>query len=201
MIGKFLDKVYAARDLKGTKALYDEWSASYDAEVGEFGYVTPARCAAALAAYAPDKSVPVLDFGCGTGLAGEALRNAGFEAIDGVDLSAEMLAQAKAKDIYRKLTQITADIALGKDYRLISAVGVIGSGAAPISVLDMLLRALPVGGKLVFSFNDHALADPVNTGRLNEWLDCGAARLLFKEHGAHLPGKNMKSTVYVIEIA
>lgn len=201
MIGKFLDKVYAARDLKGTKALYDEWSASYDAEVGEFGYVTPARCAAALAAYAPDKSVPVLDFGCGTGLAGEALRDAGFEAIDGVDLSAEMLAQAKAKDIYRKLTQITADTPLGKDYRLISAVGVIGSGAAPISVLDMLLRALPVGGKLVFSFNDHALADPVNTGRLNEWLDCGAARLLFKEHGAHLPGKNMKSTVYVIEIA
>ena len=201
MIGKFLDKVYAARDLKGTKALYDEWSASYDAEVGEFGYVTPARCAAALAAYAPDKSVPVLDFGCGTGLAGEALRDARFEAIDGVDLSAEMLAQAKAKDIYRKLTQITADTPLGKDYRLISAVGVIGSGAAPISVLDMLLRALPVGGKLVFSFNDHALADPVNTGRLNEWLDCGAARLLFKEHGAHLPGKNMKSTVYVIEIA
>ncbi|MDG1066772.1 MAG: class I SAM-dependent methyltransferase [Sulfitobacter sp.] len=201
MIGKFLDKVYAARDLKGTKALYDEWSASYDAEVGEFGYVTPARCAAALAAYAPDKSVPVLDFGCGTGLAGEALRDAGFEAIDGVDLSAKMLAQAKAKDIYRKLTQITADTPLGKDYRLISAVGVIGSGAAPISALDMLLRALPVGGKLVFSFNDHALADPVNTGRLNEWLDCGAARLLFKEHGAHLPGKNMKSTVYVIEIA
>ena len=201
MIGKFLDKVYAARDLKGTKALYDEWSASYDAEVGEFGYVTPARCAAALAAYAPDKSVPVLDFGCGTGLAGEALRDAGFEAIDGVDLSAKMLAQAKAKDIYRKLTQITADTPLGKDYRLISAVGVIGSGAAPISVLDMLLRALPVGGKLVFSFNDHALADPVNTGRLNEWLDCVAARLLFKEHGAHLPGKNMKSTVYVIEIA
>ena len=201
MIGKFLDKVYAARDLKGTKALYDEWSASYDAEVGEFGYVTPARCAAALAAYAPDKSVPVLDFGCGTGLAGEALRDAGFEAIDGVDMSAEMLAQAKAKDIYRKLTQITADTPLGKDYRLISAVGVIGSGAAPISVLDMLLRALPVGGKLVFSFNDHALADPVNTGRLNEWLDCGAARLLFKEHGAHLPGKNMKSTGYVIEIA
>ena len=201
MIGKFLDKVYAARDLKGTKALYDEWSASYDAEVGEFGYVTPARCAAALAAYAPDKSVPVLDFGCGTGLAGEALRDAGFEAIDGVDLSAKMLAQAKAKDIYRKLTQITADTPLGKDYRLISAVGVIGSGAAPISVLDILLRALPVGGKLVFSFNDHALADPVNTGRLNEWLDCGAARLLFKEHGAHLPGKNMKSTVYVIEIA
>ena len=116
-------------------------------------------------------------------------------------MSAEMLAQAKAKDIYRKLTQITADTPLGKDYRLISAVGVIGSGAAPISVLDMLLRALPVGGKLVFSFNDHALADPVNTGRLNEWLDCGAARLLFKEHGAHLPGKNMKSTVYVIEIA
>ena len=61
--------------------------------------------------------------------------------------------------------------------------------------------ALPSEGKLVFSFNDHALVDPENIGRLNEWLDCGAARLLFAEHGEHLPGKIMMSTVYVVEKA
>jgi hypothetical protein len=64
-----------------------------------------------------------------------------------------------------------------------------------------LLHALPSEGLLVFSFNDHTLSDSSNTGRLNEWLDCGAARLLFSEHGDHLPGKDMNSTVYVVEKA
>lgn len=197
----FLDKAYAARDADSTRALYDDWSASYEAEVASNGYATPARCAEALAQFAPDQSQPLLDFGCGTGLAGLAFRLAGFEVIDGVDLSAEMLAQAKSKNVYRNLTQIDADAKLDGDYRLISAVGVIGAGAAPISTLDTLMHALPSGGLLVFSFNDHALADPANTARLNEWLDCGAARLLFAEHGDHLPGQDMQSTVYVIEKA
>lgn len=201
MTDTFLDKVYAARDHDGTRAIYDEWSASYDAEVGELGYATPARCAAALANYAPDKSAQMLDFGCGTGLAGLALRMAGFDTIDGVDLSTEMLAQARQKNVYRKLTQIAADAKPASDYTLMSAVGVLGSGAAPISTLDTLVHALPKNGKLVFSLNDRALADPLNTGRLNEWLDCGAARLLFKEHGPHLPGRDMNSTVYVVEKA
>ena len=48
----------------------------------------------------------VLDFGCGTGLFGQALRLNGFANIDGVDLSADMLAQAKGKNIYASLAQI-----------------------------------------------------------------------------------------------
>jgi predicted TPR repeat methyltransferase len=201
MIETFLDEAYTARDADGTRALYDEWSASYEAEVGAHGYATPGRCAEALASFASDKSMPMLDFGCGTGLAGLAFKLAGFETIDGVDLSAKMLAEARRKNIYRTLTQIETDTELSGEYTLISAVGVIGAGAAPISTLDTLLHALPSEGLLVFSFNDHTLSDSSNTGRLNEWLDCGAARLLFSEHGDHLPGKDMNSTVYVVEKA
>jgi predicted TPR repeat methyltransferase len=201
MSTNFLDKAYAARDSDSTRDLYNEWSATYEAEVGAHGYAAPTRCAEALAACVADKTTPLLDFGCGTGLAGLAFRLAGFEVIDGVDISAEMLAQARAKNIYRTLEQIEPDAKLGGDYSLISAVGVIGAGAAPLSTLDTLLHALPRDGKLVFSFNDHALADPANTGRLNEWLDCGAARLLSMDHGPHLPGKNLSSTVYVVEKA
>lgn len=201
MIETFLDEAYTARDADGTRALYDEWSASYEAEVGAHGYATPGRCAEALASFASDKSMPMLDFGCGTGLAGLAFKLAGFETIDGVDLSAKMQAEARRKNIYRTLTQIETDTELSSEYTLISAVGVIGAGAAPISTLDTLLHALPSEGLLVFSFNDHTLSDSSNTGRLNEWLDCGAARLLFSEHGDHLPGKDMNSTVYVVEKA
>lgn len=199
---KFLDKTYAARDAAATRALYDDWAASYEAEVGENGYATPGNCAAALKRFAPDLDQPILDFGCGTGLSGLALKLAGFGVIDGVDLSAQMLDVARAKGIYRHLTQIEAGADLPRgDYALIAAIGVIGAGAAPVSVLHQLMHALPKGGKLVFSFNDHALAEPENEGALSEWTDCGAARLLFCESGDHLPGINLNSNVYVIEKA
>lgn len=201
MTEKFLDKAYIPRDAAGARGLYDEWSGSYEAEMGANGYATPARCAEALASYATDKSVPLLDFGCGTGLAGMAFREAGFDTLDGVDLSAEMIAQAGAKNIYRHLDQIEADTPMPTEYGLIAAVGVIGSGAAPLSTLNALLRALPSGGKMVFSFNDRTLEDPQSTACLNEWLDCGAARLLFAQHGPHLPEQKIGSTVYVVEKA
>ncbi|MFL4470991.1 class I SAM-dependent methyltransferase [Tateyamaria armeniaca] len=199
---KFLDKAYQARDADSTRALYDDWANSYEAEVAENGYATPGRCAEALKSYTTDQSAPVLDFGCGTGLSGLALKLAGFEVIDGVDLSAEMLAEARTKGVYRHLDQIEAGGDLPrKDYSLCAAIGVIGAGAAPISVLHTLMRALPRDGKLVFSFNDHALEDRSNEAGICEWTDCGAARLLFKEHGPHLPGINLKSNVYVLEKA
>lgn len=198
----FLDKAYQARDAASTRALYDDWAASYEAEVAENGYATPGRCAEALRKYVDDLSAPILDFGCGTGLSGLALKLAGFEAIDGVDLSTEMLEGARAKGVYRHLDQIEAGGALPRDdYSAMAAIGVIGAGAAPIDVLHTLMRALPKTGKLVFSFNDHALEDPANEAGVAAWTDCGAGRLLFKEHGDHLPGIDLKSNVYVLEKA
>ena len=201
MAEKFLDKVYKARTAAETRALYDDWSATYEAEVAENGYATPARCADALArCVAVD--APILDFGCGTGLSGLALRAAGFTTLDGVDLSADMLAQARAKGLYRALRQIGATDPLGVtpgDYAAIAAIGVIGAGAAPIAVFDRLMEALAPGGHLVLSFNDHALADPENEARLDTWVASGRARLAFKEYGPHLPKLNLNSNVYVLE--
>ena len=202
MTENFLDRVYAARGEDQTRDIYDKWAASYEAEVKENGYATPGRCARALKKVVPDLTAPLLDFGCGTGLSGLALRLAGFTTIDGVDLSAEMLGQAAAKGVYRETRQVTGNVVLEKGrYPAIAAIGVIGSGAAPISVLDTLMKALGAGGRLVFSFNDHTLEDPVYEGRINEWTDCSAARLIFRERGDHLPGIGMKSNVYILEKA
>lgn len=199
---KFLDKVYDARGSEATRDLYDAWAASYEAEIGDHGYATPGRCATALAKFMPDKSRPILDFGCGTGLSGLSLKLAGFAVIDGLDLSRRMLEQARSKQVYRNLDTIAPGASLAHrpgEYAAIAAVGVIGAGAAPISTFDLLMRGLGAGGKLVFSLNDHALADKSNEARLSEWVDCGEARLLFREHGPHLPGINLKANVYVVE--
>ncbi|KIC14485.1 class I SAM-dependent DNA methyltransferase [Leisingera sp. ANG-Vp] len=204
MSEKFLDKAYDLETPEATQDFYNQWAASYDAEIAENGYATPGRIAEALAQFQSDLSEPVLDFGCGTGLSGLALRRQGFETVDGMEPSAEMLAQAQAKGAYRKITQI--DTANRKPiprgaYRLVTGCGVLGTGAAPPEVFDMILHALPRGGLFTFSYNDHALADRAYTGKLIEWVDVGAARLLFQEHGEHLPGLDLKSTVYVIEKA
>ena len=74
----FLDHAYGLTSVEDTRAFYADWSLSYDAELHRNGYVTPQRCAEALARHMPDKSGPVLDVGCGTGLSGMELRAAGF---------------------------------------------------------------------------------------------------------------------------
>lgn len=202
MTERFLDKVYQLRDAAETRTLYDRWATQYEADVAAERYATPRRAARALAQFSSDTSAPVLDFGCGTGLAGLALKDAGFQTIDGVDISAEMLAAAQAKGIYRSTWQIEADAPLTHtpgDYAAIAAIGAIGPGAAPIAVFDTLMHGLDKGGLFVFSFNDHALADPHSEGRVSEWADCGAARLLHRKKGPHLPGLGIKSIVYVLE--
>ena len=202
MTGRFLDKAYAARDADATRALYDDWAASYEAETQENGYITPTRCAEALRSVGAGLDQPILDFGCGTGLSGMALRQAGFQTLDGLDLSVEMLAEARKKGVYRNLAQIDADAALPINkgaYPVIAAIGVIGAGAAPISVLHTLMENLAPTGKLLFSFNDHALEDPVNKAGVAKWTEPGAAHLIFCEHGPHLPGIGLNSTVYILE--
>ena len=198
----FLPKVYNARNAAETRTLYDEWADSYDAEVSKNGYATPDRCALALAAYMPDMAVPVLDFGCSTGISGLALHRAGFATVDGLDLSAEMLRQAAAKGFYRQtiLTEPDEPPAIPQGaYAAIAAIGVIGAGAAPVSIFDPLLDALNPGGKLVWSFNDHSLEDPENEAKVNTFLATGKVKLLFKDHGPHLPRLDMGSNIYVIE--
>ncbi|WP_433989155.1 hypothetical protein SuNHUV7_33950 (plasmid) [Pseudoseohaeicola sp. NH-UV-7] len=204
MTDGFLSKAYGTREADGVRRLYDDWAATYEAEISENGYATPGRCAAALAQYVTDKAAPVLDFGCGTGLSGLALKLAGFETIDGVDVSPDMLDRAREKNIYRTLTAIDADDDLPAapgQYNAIAAIGVIGASAAPASSIDDIMHALDPGGFFVLSLNDHALADRIYEAKLCEWIDCGAAHLLFRENGPHLPGINMNANVYVIEKA
>lgn len=204
MARSFLDHIYEDAKPTDARELYDAWAETYEAEISENGYATPGRIARALAAHVTDKATPVLDFGCGTGLSGLALGMAGFTVLDGMDPSPEMLRRASEKTIYRNLTQIEisdpAPIAQDS-YAVIVAAGVIGPGAGPASTFDILIKALPTSGLLALSLNDHALAERVYEGAMCQWLDAGAARLLFKEHGAHLPGQNIKSTIYIIEKA
>jgi len=199
---RFLDDVYELDGAEATKSLYEDWAAHYDAEVAENGYASPRRCAEALAEHAPDNSAPVLDLGCGTGLSGVAFRAAGFETLDGSDFSQKMLDAAESKGVYRKL--ILGDLndplpGEEGEYAHIAAVGVFSPSHAPASMIYEVMKRLPPEGLFVFTLNDHALEDPEYEGAVREVVDGGWARLMFREHGEHMPKIDLRSVVYVLQ--
>ncbi|MDC0583893.1 methyltransferase domain-containing protein [Paracoccaceae bacterium] len=201
MTKTYLDKIYNA-DSTDLRHFYAQWAKSYDQEVGENGYITPLRIAEALARHVKDLSIPILDYGCGTGISGQAFQEAGFLTIDGVDISDEMLEVAAQKKIYRHLEvfapETGPDVKL-EAYNIIAAVGVIGAGAAPLAVLDQIMALLAPKGLLVFSFNDHTLEDPAYDGRVENYVKQGQAALHLKDYGDHLPKQKMNSNIYILE--
>ena len=197
----FLDSIYTVEGGQAMREAYDQWADRYDSDITQNQYRTPARIAAALARHLEDKQAPILDFACGTGLSGQALHDAGFTCIDGVDLSEKMLSKALAKAVYRSLTPCTAQApmdAVTLEHRAITAAGAIGAGAAPMHCLSMAIDHLPSGGLLCVSLNDHTLEDPRYEALIADAVANGTVEVLESEQGEHLPEINLGARVYVI---
>lgn len=79
---------------------YGAWAATYEDIVLD---AMDLRLLARIQSVPWDQQREAADLACGTGRIGVWLTQRGVPAIDGVDLTAEMLASASAKDIYRTL--------------------------------------------------------------------------------------------------
>ena len=200
--GNQLGDAYKLTNPEESREFYQGWAEGYEAEVASNEYITPKRCAEALARHAAAPWAPMMDLGCGTGISGLALKAAGFECIDGYDFSQAMLDKAAEKGIYRdlRLADLSKPLEIAEGvYQNAAAVGCVTPEYMPATVLDEILSKLPQGGCLAFSVNDHSAADGTITGRIMTLVDCGAAELVFKEYGEHLPGIGLKATVYVLK--
>jgi predicted TPR repeat methyltransferase len=159
---EFLDRIYALEDDGEVRSFYDEAAGNYDEILlAQVGYVSPTICAQAMARFISDKSTRLMDLGCGTGLAGEALAALGYSHIDGVDFSTEMLAVAQARNCYRRLS--VADLNANTDipehsYAAAVSVGVFGQHVQA-DALDEAIRIVEPGGIFCFSVNERAFDD------------------------------------------
>ena len=197
----FLGTAYDLETGEQTLDHYQRWAGTYDQEVGvDNGYAQPARCAAALARVAGSCD-HVLDVGCGTGLSGVALRDAGFTRLDGCDFSPPMLERAAETGVYRRLFE--ADLNAGLDidgdaYDHAVAVGVFSFGHIRPDALREVLRVVRAGGAVVVGVNDHFW----EVGELPAELDAieadGLASVASREHGEHLPGAAIMGWVIVL---
>ena len=135
------------------KEVYRNWAETYNQDlIDEFGYVAPEEAVRRLTKILPDRNSLILDIGCGTGLVGSLLKNEGYETIDGIDLSPEMLEKARALGVYRSLSEedFSVNPELSRVYRAVICVGVFSHKP---DLLGKLLSCLLPGGLMVATVN------------------------------------------------
>jgi predicted TPR repeat methyltransferase len=155
-----LAKVYSAQSAEELADAYAAWSNDYDRETAQSGYCLPFMITAWVARHVARGDGPILDAGCGTGLSGPYLQALGYAALEGLDLSEQMLALAAARGSYRTLEKA----ALGGPlpwpdgyFAAVFSAGVFTEGHAPASSLTELVRITRPGGHLVFTVRDVVL--------------------------------------------
>lgn len=151
-----LARNYGEKTSDDFRAVYREWADNYDRDlIDEFGYLAPQAAVACLKTHLPSLNAPILDMGCGTGLVGQLLFDAGYQIIDGLDLSFEMLEKARALGVYRALDEadLTEQLTLEPIYQAVICVGVFSHQPSQPFDLARLFSALAPDGVLVATVN------------------------------------------------
>ena len=158
------DETTPAMTATYVRRLFDQQAAQFDETLVErLGYRGPALLLEAVAKVAevPLRFGSMLDVGCGTGLAGAAFRPC-VDWLVGVDLSPAMVAQARAKGIYDRLTvsdmrnflDVQADARALYHLVVVADVFVYVRDLAPVAAAAA--RVLAPAGLFAFTVETHA---------------------------------------------
>lgn len=203
-----LARVYASSDVAATRALYDEWATTYDAEMADASqnYVGPALAAACvLRTLGPEATAraAVLDAGCGTGLVGLHLARVGARTIDGIDLSPGMLAVARKTGVYRALDAVDMSGPLPpRDgaYAVAVCIGTFTQGHVGPGAMDELVRVVKPQGLVVAT----VLADIWETGgyaaKISALVADSRVKLLGAELTDYRQGAGVQARLVVLEV-
>ncbi|KAF1992989.1 S-adenosyl-L-methionine-dependent methyltransferase [Amniculicola lignicola CBS 123094] len=149
-----LARVYAATTPDESRAAYDEWAKTYDADMVKEEYVAPTICAEAIADLIDLNTAMVLDAGCGSGRCGLELANLASEVhVDGIDYSEGMLKIAKGTGAYKDLGFADLTKSVPKEdgsYDAVICVGTLTQGhVGPDPALKEFVRVVKAGGLVV----------------------------------------------------
>lgn len=150
------------------EALFDQYAPQFEtALVQRLGYQVPERLDDLLIEEMVRLGIAsfsqALDLGCGTGLMGERLRHK-VSVLEGIDLSAAMIAETARKGIYDRLEKAELVAFLRERLAandLVTAADVFIYCGALAPVLAAVVPALQPGGLLAFSLEAHDGEEPV----------------------------------------
>lgn len=170
---------------------YDDWAQDYDGTLSDWRYEAPKRVASMLSTKLPLKS-EILDAGCGTGLCGKALQTAGFNSIDGIDVSSRSLEVAKMTTAYKTLRAMDLQrrpLSIPDDhYDGLACVGVLTYLTDSVGTLREFGRVVRPGGFVALTqrsdlFSEREFSSMLE-GLLNEKV---IAQLQISEPRPYLP--------------
>lgn len=141
------------------QALFDDWAPTYDHDlVDELGYVADAEACRHFESLVPDRAARILDAGCGTGLVGRRLYQAGYRDLHGSDYAEKMLVQAGASGVYRSLVRhdLTRPVVTETPYDAAIAVGVFAFSVLSAEHLENITSSLKPGGFALVTVNGKA---------------------------------------------
>jgi len=209
-MAKFHNSVLTAKTNEELEKAYDAYAEKYEdfLETMGGGENVGGRCAAkVLLQVANPQTHPVLvDFGCGTGIAGVMLHDAGWRNMIACDLSQKMLDLVKERGIYsecRKVALPDSGLKAGA-FDLVHAAGMFAPGQAPASSFDEFLRVLKPGGLAVFSVRCHFYdgeEGAEHRNRLEELQKVRAWTCTSKTEVPYLPSDGVNAYVFVMKKA
>ncbi|MEM7113323.1 MAG: methyltransferase domain-containing protein [Chloroflexota bacterium] len=165
--------------------IYDDWAATYDRDLVEtYGYLSPQIVTEALLEYCPETAVSIIDYGCGTGLIGEALHQRGYRQIDGLDVSEGMLVVARQKNVYTKLMvgDLTQSLNISSNhYDVMLSIGIFGNGHVEPQHLPEMVRTVKVGGLILLYTNGQPYIDDDYATSFAEFEQAGLWKILKTE--------------------
>ena len=149
------DDAYSLKTPEDSINLYNKWAQTYDKDFAlHSNYISPIKISSFFNKHAKNTDTPILDVGAGTGLVGECLYKTGNKKIIGIDISPEMLEQAKLKGCYSSLMEedVTKKISLkSNSIGAVVSAGTFTHGHVGPDAFDELLRITKPGGLFVLT--------------------------------------------------
>ena len=180
-----LDEAYSVKTPEDNKRLYAKWAATYDSSfVDAKQYRYPKAISEVFDQVVTESVVRVLDIGTGTGLTGMYLSRLRTNVVlDGMDISAQMLAQAQLKlrtdgsAVYRALYERDLTRPVPNEnapYEALISSGTFTHGHLGPECLRNLLPLLAHNGWLVVGVNNEHFESRGFAGELDSLVALGA---------------------------
>jgi len=155
---KGLENSYKLSTPDDNIAYYRDFAPTYDTDFAEqMGYAYPKAIAEAYHRLTTGTEVPIADIGCGTGFVAAEM-NVPPAAIDGMDISPEMLGIAAEKGLYRNLFQVdlTGPLTIiTNGYGAVLSAGTFTHGHLGAGPLRGLLDIARSGGLFIIGVNQN----------------------------------------------